>query len=342
MDKLKKLYYNPNTGLINLNSFYKKVKQEYPTFTYNDVKDFYDKQEVNQILKPSFRSKEFNSVTAGMPRDVFEIDYMIYDRYTIDGYKYVFCCVDVYSRYAHCIATTNLRMDTIIENMKEIIRVMGVPNTIKADNQFSKADFIKFCEENDIRCIFSDPYELNKNPIVERFNRTIALRLQKIRLTTNNKKWYQYLPSAVENYNTTYHSTIRNTPKEVFDGVKFNLQTIHRVEGDIQIGDIVRKVIKRKVFDKGDVISYSPDVFRVVEIHKGRYKLEGNDSDRLYKPYELRKVSDIIYKPDTREAKEQALNVEQLIASTKVRKSEVEPSNILQGRRERKVVNYKE
>jgi hypothetical protein len=340
MNKLKEIFYDPEKGLGNLQSFFKKVKQEDPNMKYKEVKDFYDKQEVNQIMRPQIKPKEFNSVTAKMPRDIFEIDYMIYDRYTIDGYKYIFCCVDVYSRYAQCVATTNLELSTIITTMKSIFGSMGYPNVIKADNQFSKKDFVDFCSKYDIKCIFSNPYEIYKNPIVERFNRTLALKLQKIRLTSNNRRWYKYLNLAVNNYNNTYHKTIQNTPKSVFDGDKYNEQIINRVPVIYQIGDMVRIVIKKKVFDKGDVITYSPEVYRIVDINGNRFKL--NDIDQLYKAYEIRKVADIVYKPDSKEDKEQKEKVDDLIKSTKIKKIDVDASNIIDQKRTRKEVNYKE
>jgi hypothetical protein len=339
MNKLKEIFYDPEKGLGNLQSFFKKVKQEDPNIKYKEVKDFYDKQEVNQIMRPQTKPKEFNSVTAKMPRDIFEIDYMIYDRYTIDGYKYIFCCVDVYSRYAQCVATTNLELSTIITTMKSIFGSMGYPNVIKADNQFNKEDFITLCTEHDVKCIFSDPYEINKNPIVERFNRTLALKLQKIRITSGNKRWYKYLGLAVKNYNTTYHSTIKNTPKSIFDGKQYNEQEVHRFTVQYSLGDMVRIVIKKKTFQKGDVITYSPEVYRIVEIKGNRYKLNNGD---FYKEYEIKKVSEIVYKPDSQQEKDQQDQVEELIKSTKVKKIDVDASNIIEGRRKRKEINYKE
>ena len=162
MNKLKELFNNPEHGLGNLHSFFMKAKNEIPNIKYKDVKEFYNNQEIVQVLRPQTKPIHFNSVSADYQRDIFEIDYMIYDRYTINNYKYIFCCVDVYSRYAHCVATTNLTLDTIISSMENIFSVMGYPKTIKADNQFNKERFIELCNKHDIKCIFSDPYEINK------------------------------------------------------------------------------------------------------------------------------------------------------------------------------------
>ena len=59
-----------------------------------------------------------------------------------------------------------------------------------------------------------------------------------------------------------------------------------------------RIVIKKKVFDKGDVITYSPNVYKITEIKGNKYKL---DNDLLYKPYEIKKVSTIEYIKDSKQ-----------------------------------------
>jgi hypothetical protein len=340
MSKIKELFYNPEVGLTNLNTFIKRLKKIEPDIKQKDIRDFYNAQEINQILKPVEKPKVFNSVIALFPKDTYEIDFIIYDRYTINNYKNIFCCVDVYSRFANCIATTNREMPTILKCLKDTIEVMGLPNRIKADNEFAKKEFIDYCTENNIECVFSDPYEINKNPIVERFNKTIALKLQKIRITSNNKQWYKYLGIAVNNYNTNYHSTIKNTPADVFNGKADNQQEYNTVETVFKVGDVVRIVIRKKIFQKGDSITYSPDVYRVIEVKGNRIKLDNDD--KLYKPYEIKKVGDIIYKPDSKEEEEQNEKVNDLIKSTKIKKPEVQIENIIEGKRNRKAINYKE
>ena len=337
METIKKLFYNPEIGLTNLNTFIKRVKQIEPSIDKNDIKEFYEKQEINQLLKPIQKPKQFNSVVANFPKDTFEIDFIIYDRYTINNYKNIFCCVDIYSRYAHAIPTTNREIKTIIDCLKDTFKVMGLPNKIKADNEFAKKDIVDYCTENNIECVFSEPYEINKNPIVERFNRTIALKLQKIRITSGDKKWYSYLEMAVKNYNNNYHSTIKNNPIDVFEKKAENNQNIIFVPLNYKVGDFVRIVIRKKIFSKGDSITYSPEIHIVKEIKGNKIKL---DNDIYYKPYEIKKVSNIIYKPETKEAEEQKENIEDLIKSTKIKKLDVDVNNIIDGKRKRNVVKY--
>ena len=73
---------------------------------------------------------------------------------------------------------------------------------------------------------YSQAYEENKNAIVERFNRTLAQLLQNWRTATKQYDWYRVLPDIVNNYNNSFHSTIKSTPQKVFDGKQFNTQQV--------------------------------------------------------------------------------------------------------------------
>ena len=76
---------------------------------------------------------------------------------------------------------TNRENTTIMENIKSIIKVMGKPKIISGDNEFNTIEFKKYCLENDIGAKFSEPLEIQKNSIVERFNKTLAGYIKKLR-----------------------------------------------------------------------------------------------------------------------------------------------------------------
>ena len=52
----------------------------------------------------------------------------------------------------------------------------------------------------------------------------------------------------------------------------------------------MRVVIKKKVFDKGDEIRYSNEVYEIMDIKKNKYLL---DDDKYYKEYEIKKSNQI-------------------------------------------------
>ena len=148
---------------------------------------------------------------------------------------------------------TNRENETIMENIKDIIKVMGKPNIISCDNEFDTIEFKKYCLENNIGAKFSEPLEIQKNSIVERFNRTLAGYLKKIREALKIYDWAKHLNDIMYNYNHTYHRTIKNTPYDIFHNKGTNNQKVIFIPRRFKVGDKVRLRLKKKVFDKGDI-----------------------------------------------------------------------------------------
>jgi hypothetical protein len=283
MDKLKELYYNPKEGFISFEKLYSKVKEHKLNLTYTDVKDFYKSQAVNQVMKPIRKSKQFNSIFALYPHNIYQMDIIIYDRYMYHGYKYILVIIDIYSRYAQARAMTNRRMETIIENFDEIINDMGEPDKIECDNEFNKEEFIEKLKKLNISARFSHPEELNKNAIVERFNGTLATTLQKVRIALKRYDWYNYLSDVIHNYNNTIHSTTKEKPIDIWNGSENNNQIIKTVKTSFEVGDKVRIMRKKKTFAKGDEVKYSPEIYLIEKVNtRGNVNLNG--IVRSYKP----------------------------------------------------------
>lgn len=293
MELLKQLFYSPSQGLVNENQLALKAKAQNIDVSRKQIHDFYINQEVNQLMKPIRKPKAFTSVFGYYPHHTYQMDIIIYDRYALHHYKYILVVIDVYSRYMQAKPMTNRKSETIMKNIQEIFTALGIPEEINCDNEFNTKSFNTYCEENNIDVRYSDPHEINKNAIVERVNGTIATKLQKIRITTGKKDWYKYLDFVVENYNNTIHSTTKEKPIDLFKGKTTSQQQIKFIEPEYKVGDKVRIITRKKVFDKGDIITASKEVHTIEEIKGQRYKLD--TGDKLYKPYEIKKVGNVIF-----------------------------------------------
>lgn len=297
MELLRQLFYRPSEGLVNENKLAQKAKDKNIDVSRKEIHEFYKDQEVNQLMKPRRKPKEFSSIVGYYPNHTYQMDIIVYDRYEMNHYKYILVVIDVYSRYMMARPLTNRRFETIMDNIKTIFKTMGLPEEMNCDNEFNTHEFNNYCQENDIDVRYSDPNEINKNAIVERVNGTIATQLQKIRITTKRHDWYKYLEFVVENYNSTIHSTIKEKPIDVFKGLKTNRQKLKYVKPSFEVGDKVRIITKKKEFEKGDVIKSSKEVYLIESISGQKYKLEG--VQRLFKPYEIKKIGEIVYKEDS-------------------------------------------
>jgi hypothetical protein len=290
-EALKALYYDPSKGFGNMKKFKDRVKESGLKATKDEIENFYKSQSIVQVMKPIIKQKKYSSIYSLYSGHLYQMDIMIYDRYQYGHYKYILCVIDVYSRYAEARALTNRTNDNILKNMIDIFKTMKEPEQIQCDNEFNKNLFNEYFKERDIKVIYSDPDMINKNAIVERFNKTLAILLQKIRIGTKNYNWPSFLKDAINNYNTSIHSTTKETPKDIFTNEKRNRQQILLISNPFKVGDKVRVVRKKKLFDKADVISFSTTTHIITKI-KGD-KINIDDLPKNYKPYELVNITEI-------------------------------------------------
>jgi len=341
-EQLKKLYYDPKIGLVDAYKLYLKAREKNINITYKQVLEFLNQQHVHQISKQNYRPKFFSSIVADKIRDEFQIDIMIYDRYEFHNYKYIICVIDIYSRYCCAKAMTNRETTTILLNIKDIFKIMGKPKLLSGDNEFNTKIINNYLSDNNISANYSDPNEIQKNSIVERFNKTLAGYIKKLREGLKIYDWPKYLQSLMDNYNNSYHRTIRNTPFNIFFEKGKNNQDIIMVPRRFNINDKVRIKFKKKAFDKGDILYYSKESYNIDEITRdnyGRLKYHLNN-DKIYRAKDIAKVSDIIlFHPedvDNNEEKEFVENKKVVNLNKQLKKVGINQANIVVEPRNRK------
>jgi len=156
-------------------------------------------------------------------------------------------------------------------------------------------------EDLHIKHITSLPYKPkpSSNGQVEQFNRTIKGMIMQYMAASNLRRYLDVLPKIVENYNNTYHTTIKRTPAVVWAG-----DHIGHARKNIKAN--VDKMLAAKVKTKG-VSTQVPKTSNYVRVSlvcligskreldlKGFCKHTGrNYSDDIYKveTIEPRKVS---------------------------------------------------
>ena len=313
MDEIiKDYFYDINTGFVSSEKLYRKIKADGYDIKLNDVRDFYENQEIIQKTKrkPLKVDRVYNTIVASGYGADYQIDIIVYDRFEFHKYKYILCVIDIHSRFACCRAMTNRKNETILEELKSIFGEMGIPQAINADNEFNKGMLNDYFDENNITCYFSQPDEINKNAIVERFNRTLCGLLNKYRLATGKYNWNVWLNDVVDNYNTTYHRTIKTTPMKIKEGSDKNHQDIIVITHDFKIGDQVRSCKHKNVFSKSDELLWSDIIYTVSEINKNKIYIS-NDNHQLknfYKPYELMMITGAVGEYDHPETEQEVIH----------------------------------
>lgn len=320
---INETYYDPEFGFMSAEKIYRKLHKLNPKITLQKIKNFISNQYAEQLTKVN-KNKQYNTIKSNGIRDNYQLDIIVYDRFTFHNYKYILVVVDVYSRYASALGMTNRKMETILKSVDKIFKEMGYPKNLNCDNEFNKKEFNNYLKGHNIKAWYSYANETNKNAIVERLNRTIINLIQKYRLATNNYDWNEVLPKIIKNYNSTYHRTIEAEPKDIWNGKDKNHQIHKYYNNPFKVNDKVRVPIYKSVFAKSDKQKYSADIYTVNEVI-GQKTFVSNG--KIYKPYELLKVTEVQNKKPETETKKQELIHEEIQQNKKNKKKMKELEN---------------
>lgn len=244
-------FYNPKSGLWNADKIYRKLKAKGIKVKLKEVKAILDNQLVTQVYKPTVKPKKdrFTTIVAKHPRDQYQSDLLDLKNYTSfnKGYRYLLNTLDVYSRYAYSVPVKTKTEGELIPAFEKVFEVMGKPKNLNTDLESAILGnkFQAVLQKEGIKHYQHNPVDDKRNmSIIERFNRTIRDVLVKYFYSRDTKNWVEILPDLLSNYNSTYHSTIKKEPKEIWNGDAKNEQKKNAPAFTIKVGDTVR-ILKR-------------------------------------------------------------------------------------------------
>ena len=292
------LYYSPDTQFTSIKSLFDALKNKH--ITYNEVRDFVQKQESNQLFLKRKRPKHFFPIVAKYKYEILQIDLVdMSDIATANrNYKYLLVAVDVFSRLAFVVPMKNKKEETITKSMKEIVDLTE-PTIINCDlgSEFISEAFNKLLKNRGTTINYVNVGDHHKLAIVDRFVRTIREKINKYMSMHNTTNYIDVLQKIIYNYNHAYHSGIKKKPidvKEEDESIieltnrKYNKAKEEEIKYDIN--DNVRYIINKVNFLKGTLPKWSKTVHKIVDKTEHSYKL---DNGKSYKYYEIQKVSDV-------------------------------------------------
>ena len=285
MDLLKKLYYDPETGLQSKDKLYRKAKAIDKSITLKIVKEFLDNQPTAQITKQhTIKAKDYDTITSPAVQNNYQMDLMyLPDPSSNKNAKYLLTCVDVFSRFAFVRVLKDKTGKTVFSAFKELLEnESGICKNLNLDlgSEFIYTPFVEYCQKKKIKLWFSNPEQDNKNSIIERFHRTLRNMILKYSVSFG-KSYIDDIQKLIHNYNYTFHSTIKNRPIDVWMGDASNKQKVNNVIHSFQVNDRVRHLQLKKVFDKRSSSStFTKKIFTITKIQGHSYYL-----DDLMKPF---------------------------------------------------------
>ena len=342
--QLKDLYYSPTEGFMSLDKFQRKIKEKGYDIKQKDVKAFLEKQLTWQLNKQSKLPSKYSTYWVHKEADNYQIDLMVYDRYQYQKYKYILCLIDVKSRYAAARPLISKNQGGYVQAFESMCEEMGKwPKGISADKEFDTPLIRDLFYRNGARNFqFSEPNQIHKNPIVEQWHRTLAMRLAKWRRSeTGLRNWPAILPKIVEGYSNSFHRTIQAKPIDVWEGRDYNKQMITEVPTNFHIGDKVKYRLDKKKLQKGDRPNYSRDTYIITaktgkRFTLSRFTLDANGDVVMGQPlsrtradYELIKADEVEHfaRPEPEEPEPER-------PPRRLPKNDTNASNIVEGRRQ--------
>ena len=131
---------------------------------------------------------------------------------------------------------------------------MRKPNKIWVDksSKFYNSSFRKWLKDNDIEMYLT--HIEGKSVVVERFIRTLKNKIYKHMTAISKNVFIDKLDDIVNEYNNTYHKTIKMKPIDVKNNTYINSsKEVNHKDPIFQVGDYVR-ISKNKKYLQKDII----------------------------------------------------------------------------------------
>ena len=137
------------------------------------------------------------------------------------GFRFLLCAINIFKKYTWVVLLKDKKGVSIVNAFQNILDdSKRKSNKIWVDKggEFYKNSFKKWLQDNDI-AMYSRHNE-GKSVVAERFIRTIKNKIYKY-MTSISKN--VYIDDIVDEYNNTYHRTIKMKPIDVKDNTYINI-----------------------------------------------------------------------------------------------------------------------
>ena len=134
------------------------------------------------------------------------------------GFRFLLCVTDIFSKYAWVVPLKDKKGVNIVDASQKIFDKSGrKPKKIWVDKggEFYNSSFKKWLKDNDIE-MYSIHNE-GKSVVAERFIRTLKTKIYKYMTSISKNVYIDKLDDIVNEYNNTYHRTIKMKPVDVKD-----------------------------------------------------------------------------------------------------------------------------
>ena len=262
-----------------------KVRTPYDALAYTAIKS---KRKLglgnnpNQILSQELhKSRKINftrrKVISNHIDHIWGCDLITMIKYSKQNknYKYILTVINFFSKYSWCYPLKTKKSEEIINSFKDIFKKSKrKPTMIQSDEgtEFTNNVTQTFFKDNNIKWYHTYNRDI-KCSICERYNRTILNKIYKNFTLNNNTIWINDLDKLVNEYNNSYHRSIKMKPinaslKSNENYVRNNLYNFKNTnkKPKFSIGDKVRISLLKNTFEKSYTSNWSEEIFIIDNI----------------------------------------------------------------------------
>jgi len=281
------------------------LKQRGLTSKYSkvDVEKAIAGEKVSQLHHRPVRPK-YSHITTTAPGVMYCMDLLDMTAYAKqnEGFKWLLLMIDIFSRVAVIVPIKNKTAPAVSDAMEDAFKQYGLyPKVILSDqgSEFKGASG-KLLDKHNIIHRTAEVGDHRRLGVVDRFSAVVKGWISKYMTFKQTQKYLSILPKLQSEYNSAPHSSLGGmSPDEAWtypaEALDYHYQKIQRglekvekkSKGKIKVGDWVRVLKLKHIFDKGYNVKYSLTPHQVVEIKGLNYVL---DNDQFYRAARLLKV----------------------------------------------------
>ena len=302
---LHDLYYDSKSGYGGIDSLVRSVRKSGYYIPTRKIKDWLKLQDSYTLHNPVRIRFKRNRIIVNKIDDQWQADLVeMQDKSKENkGYRYILTCIDVFSKYAWALPLKSKTGEAVTKAFKQMIKKGRKPLYLQTDNgaEFYNNKVQRFLKTNGI--YHFSTYNETKASVVERFNRTLKSKMYRYFTAKNTRRYIHVLKNLVDNYNQSYHRSIKMSPldvnksneKKVYHNLYPPEKQIHTLR--FKEGDSVRISKLKGAFQKGYLPGWSDEIFTVYKIVKKNpivYKLKDYHNEILKGNFyreELQKVT---------------------------------------------------
>lgn len=315
-EQILKIYKDPKHGLSGVRQMKKTLKEMGINIKEDELIKILQKEEAYSLNKPikkkfETRKTEAREVMQQLQADLVQMPTKkelaaLGEEGAIpelnDGVRFLLTAIDIFSKYAWVVPLKNKTGDEVSKALEPIIK-KSLPELLQVDHgsEFYNTNVKNMLKKYGVKMFSVDSG--NKAAIVERFNRTLKMKMARLFDATNKFRYIDHLDDLVHNYNNSYHRTIGMTPVEALNPKNyvelfknFNDSAASMNKPRFKVGDLVRIPKGKNVFSKEGVGNWSIEIFKVKKVNKTQpvtYELEdlkGEGFDSAFYNEELQRV----------------------------------------------------